>query len=632
MSFPDTTVRARISKDWIPFEDPQTRGIEDYPWDKLAQGTDGIIRDPAEKIYDRYLWFEVYGREDFAWGLHCNPQKFKDRLIVPERYLEIGPRLASCSCKELDKSAPVLNADKTIEKPFERLLVTFFKSCESQNHALGLAGVSLRQLDMLKKPGEIASIAKKMVQGFENMGTLDLFRDSMPSLKDIKSKVTEYNKLSAEERDDLDTKFNHYEYMKNFLKEPNRKWAIYPIAKMEKPNLSEGPAWHTWAEQAIIALYDAYHPGMRDMSWEGLNNPATCLPGHVASILTRIAGSITASRAFASFARPNFAILFDSESGLNWNSPVLELYRTRNGLWTGPEKIRHVLTGPQRDRLGPQVDCWLYKGPPCRVEDNGDPRDPNRLAVTFFTRKTPQGVYTEDATQALRLPLSGNAGGSDWGVREGDYVIPAVEIAMSSTRHPYSYEDFLRVGPYDTFLEMLKVAYRIEYTNSDGNLETRYLTQETTAHLPNGNWAQAMSVLATFVNDWRGVPKGVPSPLIDKWQIRLRKVEPVFFTESHNAEIPKKIDQDRPELLPDAEMKKYRDGTYNFNEADWYSTDKANWQKPVVIKSNNIDDVASQAAEAAGHKEKVGNGNVKCKEMGRFLYDSTTALDPEEGL
>ncbi|KAK1689804.1 hypothetical protein BDP55DRAFT_651657 [Colletotrichum godetiae] len=165
MSFPDTTVRARISKDWIPFEDPQTRGIEDYPWDKLAQGTDGIIRDPAEKIYDRYLWFEVYGREDFAWGLHCNPQKFKDRLIVPERYLEIGPRLASCSCKELDKSAPVLNADKTIEKPFERLLVTFFKSCESQNHALGLAGVSLRQLDMLKKPGEIASIAKKMVQG-----------------------------------------------------------------------------------------------------------------------------------------------------------------------------------------------------------------------------------------------------------------------------------------------------------------------------------------------------------------------------------------------------------------------------------------------------------------------------------
>ncbi|KAK1639865.1 hypothetical protein BDP81DRAFT_447467 [Colletotrichum phormii] len=672
MSFPDTTIR-------------KLGDIEDYRWDKLVQGTDGIIRDPAEKIYDRYLWFEVYGRGDFAWGLHCNPQKFKDRLIVPERYLEIGPRLASCSCKELDKSAPVVKADKNIERPFERLLVTFFKSWESQNHALGLAGVSLRQLDMLKKPGEIASIAKKMVQGFENMGTLDLFRNSMPGLKDIISKVTEYNKLSAKERDDLDTKcvlyitvyhgedevfpynftahcfwkmstegtkyvegqrqkiestlpsrysVNHYEYMKNFLKEPNRKWAIYPIAKMEKPNPSEGPAWHTWAEQAIIALYDAYHPSMRDMSWEGLNNPATCLPGHVASILTRIAGSITASRAFSSFARPNFTVRFDSESGLNWNSSVLELYRIKNGLWTGPEKIRHVLTGPQRDRLGPHIYCWLYKGPPCRVEDNGDPRDPNRLAVTFFTCKVPQGVYTEDATQALRLPLSRNAGGSDWGVREGDYVIPAVEITTgtSSTRHPYSYEDFLRVGPYDTFLEMLKVAYRIEYTNADGNLETRYLTQETTVHLPNGNWAQAMSVLATFANNWQGVPKGVPSPLIDKWQIRLRKVEPVFFTESHNAEIPKKIDQDRPELLPNEEMEKYRDGTCKFKEADWYSTDKANWQKPVVIKSKNIDGVASQAVEAAGHKEKDDNGNVKCKEMGRFVYDPTTALDPEEGI
>lgn len=528
--------------------------------------------------------------------------------------------------------------------------------------------------------------------GFEKMGTLDLFRNGMPSLKEIISRATEVDRLPAGERNNLDNEHvlyitvyygkddsssgnfkahcfwkmstkgteyvnsqrqkiestvpsrysvNHYEYMKSFLKEHKGKWAIYPIAKMGKPDPSDDPSWHTWAEQAMIALYDAYHPGMRDMSWEGFKNPATCLPGQVASIFTTIAALLTKSEAFSSFARPSFqaspgpesGIESGLESGLNWNSPVLELYRVANGLWTGPERIRHENS----------TSCWLYKGPPCRVEDNGNVKDPDRLAVTFCTRPMPEGVLgTKETIQRLRLPLGKNEGG-EWKVKDGDYVIPVVEIAFSSTsnRHPCAYEKFDGVGLFDNFMEVFRVAYRIEYTNADGNLETRYLTQESAVPLPDlsrshgtkeqrnsmdGNWAQATSVLAPFINKWKRGPESVPSTLIDGWPIRLRKVEPNFFTEGLRVATPEKPESDGPKLLSGDNRGKLLDGRSGF-ETQWYSTSETTWQQPFVIK-----EISTSQASEAGQTEKAGDKIVKRKEMSRFVYDSMTAFDPEEDI
>ncbi|KAK1481246.1 hypothetical protein CCUS01_04358 [Colletotrichum cuscutae] len=144
---------------------------------------------------------------------------------------------------------------------------------------------------------------------------------------------------------------------------------------------------------------------------------------------------------------------------------------------TGPERIRHE-DGPS---------CWLYKGPPCRVEDSGNVKDLDRLAVTFCTRPMPEGVRgTKETIQRLRLPLRKNDGG-EWKVKDGDYAIPAVEIAILSTgnRHSWAYEKFSGVGLFDNFKEVFRVACRIEYTNADGNLETRHLTQESAVSLPD---------------------------------------------------------------------------------------------------------------------------------------------------
>ncbi|KXH51227.1 hypothetical protein CSIM01_09617 [Colletotrichum simmondsii] len=290
MSFPNTTVRARIIKFWKLPEDASVILMEDnYPL--LYIGMTGIIRDPAKRIEGRYVEFEPYSPEKTRWGLYCSPEKFMDPVILPEECLEIGPLLASCSCKELESSAPDVKADKSIEIPFERLLVTFFESCQIRHDDLSRVGVSLHQLDMLEQREETKSIAKKMVQGFENMGTLDLFRNGMPSLKDIISRATEVDRLPVEQRNNLNNEnvlyitvyhgnndsssesykahcfwkmstkgteyvnsqrqkiestmpsrhsVNHYEYMKNFLKKHKGKWAIYPIAKMEKPDPSDG--------------------------------------------------------------------------------------------------------------------------------------------------------------------------------------------------------------------------------------------------------------------------------------------------------------------------------------------------------------------------------------------------------
>ncbi|KAI3552449.1 hypothetical protein CSPX01_00198 [Colletotrichum filicis] len=556
MSLPKTPVRARIRKFWIPSEHAS---LDDTAGNHmmLDEGIAGIVRNPAKKTKNRYLEFEVYDREETRWGLYDNPKRFKDPAIVSEDFLEIVTLPASGSLTEVNKPTPVAKADESIEMPFESLLVTFFESCKIRNDDLDLAGVSLRQLDMLKQPKKITSIAGKMVQGLEKMGTLDLFRDGMLSLKEIISRATEVDRLPAEEKNKLDNEHvlyitvyhgkddsssenprthcfwkmstkgteyvnsqrqkiestvpspysvNHYEYMKGFLKKHKGKWAIYPIAKTEKPDPSEDSSCHAWAEQAMIAPYDAYHPGMRDMSWEGFNNPVTYLSGQVTSIFTTIAASVTKSEAFSSLARPGFKASPGPESGLNWNSRVLELCRVANGLWTGQERIRHE-DGPS---------CWLYKGPPCRVEDNGNVKDLDRLAVTFCTRPMPEGVRgTKETIQRLCLPSRKNDGG-EWKVKDGDYVVPAIEIAILSTgnRHPCAYEKFTGVGLFDNFKEVFRVACRIENTNADGNLETRYLTQESAVSLPDlskihgtkeqrdamdGSWAQATSILATFV-------------------------------------------------------------------------------------------------------------------------------------
>ncbi|KAK1519188.1 hypothetical protein CPAR01_15626 [Colletotrichum paranaense] len=339
--------------------------------------------------------------------------------------------------------------------------------------------------------------------------------------------------------------------------------------------------------------------------WEGFNNPVTYLPGQVTSIFTTIAASVMKSEAFSSLARPGFKASPGPESGLNWNSPVLELYRVANGLWTGPERIRHE-DGPS---------CWLYKGPPCRVEDNGNVKDLDRLAVTFCTRPMPEG--------------------------DGDYMVPAIEIAILSTgnRHPCAYEKFTGVGLFDNFKEVFRVACRIENTNADGNLETRYLTQESAVSLPDlskihgtkeqrdamdGSWAQATSNLATFVKKWKMGPESVPSTLIDGWPIRLRKVAPNFFTEGLRVFTPEKEESDRPRLLSVKEIRESLDGRSGF-ETQWYSTSITTWQQPFVIKGKST----SQASEA-GQTEKAGDGNVKCKEPRRFVYDSTAALNTEE--
>lgn len=163
MSFPNTTVRARIIRFCKLPEDASVMLMKDnYPL--LYIGMTGIIRDPSKRIEGRYVEFEPYPREKTQWGLYCSPEKFMDLVILPEECLAIGPPLASCSCKKFEGSGPVVEIDKRIEMPFERLLVAFFGSCEIRNDDLSRVGVSLHQLDILKQPKKIESIAKKMVQ------------------------------------------------------------------------------------------------------------------------------------------------------------------------------------------------------------------------------------------------------------------------------------------------------------------------------------------------------------------------------------------------------------------------------------------------------------------------------------
>ncbi|KAK1459478.1 hypothetical protein CMEL01_02477 [Colletotrichum melonis] len=257
---------------------------------------------------------------------------------------------------------------------------------------------------------------------------------------------------------------------------------------------------------------------------------------------------------------------------------------TRWGLDYSPKKFKDpaIVSEVPRNSHSPGV----------RVEDSGNVKDLDRLAVTFCTRPMPEGVRgTKETIQRLRLPLRKNDGG-EWKVKDGDYAIPAVEIAILSTgnRHPWAYEKFSGVGLFDNFKEVFRVACRIEYTNADGNLETRYLTQESAVSLPD----------------------------LSKIHEGLR----VFTTES----TPEKEESDRPRLLSVKEKRESLDGRSGF-ETQWYSTSITTWQQPFVIKEKST----SQASEA-GQTEKAGDGNVKCKEPRRFVYDSTAALNPEEDI
>ncbi|KAK2001294.1 hypothetical protein LX36DRAFT_747045 [Colletotrichum falcatum] len=605
MSVPIT---ARVIRDWTEKDAAQLRkeGLLSFP---MLAGTVGILQKPDQRVKG-YMVFDPKIQCLVRWKSVFSSKGLKGIVFVPEKYLELGhPVQRIPAIHGLHNPANIAKVDRTSQITFASLLTAFLESCVLNKESLGLAGVSSEQLALLQPKDAISRMVTNMIQGFKNMGTLDLFWNGMPTLQEIASKTTEAKKLPNDVKAQLNGKmvlyitiyacedgspptgirahcfwgmsakgikyvddeqlriesaspahlgFNHYETAKKFLHEKNGKWAIFPIAMMETPQLANGErSWHTWLHQAVIALGHSYHPAT-DFKIGKATRAGPFWSGSVSRLFSDISKKLTQTENPQHPAPfPNFgpSAISDLIHGLDFNSPVMEVFHTEAGIWTR-SLMRHEDGKPH---------CWIFRGPPRKVRDNADPTDPNRTHITLFTRPMPAGMNSAESTQSFNIPLRQDAG-APWEVKQGDYVIPLVEIMRDANAvHHHAYTAAQDVGPFDTWHQALRIAYRIEYVDAEGNWKTRYLkydadptyykslapihgNKKEVQSLEKG-WAQAISVLATFIYQWKENSGGISTNLINAWPIKLRTSELDFFEQKIRLFIPTKEDVPRPKLL-----------------------------------------------------------------------------------
>ncbi|KAK2038634.1 hypothetical protein LZ31DRAFT_608227 [Colletotrichum somersetense] len=467
-------ITAKVVQDWTEKDAAQLRkeGLISQP---MPAGTVGVLGRPDRKVKG-YMVIDPKIEGARGWRSIFSFKELKGIVFVPEQYLELGhPFQQYPTIHGLHEPVNVTKAGQKSQIPFASLLTSFFESCVLNKELLELAGVSSEQLALLQPKDAISRMVTNMIQGFSNMGTLDLFRDSMPTLQNIASKaiavkrlpnavkaqlsgemvlyITIYackdgcsptgtrahcfwgmsakgfayvddQQLHIESASPAHLGFNHYETANKFLRDNNGKWATFPIAMMEMPQL---------ANDISKKLTKTENP----------QRPAVC---------------------------PNFGpnAISDLIHGLNFSSPVMETFHTEAGIWN--RSLVHHEDGKSH--------YWIFRGPPRKVQDNADPADPNRINITLFTRPMPAGMNSTETTQSFNIPLREDTG-DPWEVKAGDYAIPLVGIMYdANTVHHHVYTALPDIGPFDTWKQALRIAYRIEYADKEGNRKTRYLNYD----------------------------------------------------------------------------------------------------------------------------------------------------------
>ncbi|KAJ0165901.1 hypothetical protein CTA2_9556 [Colletotrichum tanaceti] len=605
---------ARVIREWTQ-DDVDRLEKQGFISGHLHRGIQGYILQPDRLVQNQYYIFQPLIEDENGWHfLHPN-EDYQNAVFVHKNYIELGePQLPMPRIVGIDKPFNVAKARKNMESPLAQFITAFLETCVATGDSLQISGVSGEQIGLLKRENGILNMTNRIIEGMKTANTFDMFKNGLPSLKDLimkGKKIHDFARADKQKLENMLTLYvivyffndptspalvqaliyggrtirgwerfkehdtnirsatpviggtNHYETVKRIRREEvekgNKCGHVYiPIALMKKPQLSDtARSFQAWAEQTIISLFRSYHPGILRMPDE-LHNYSHFWSSAVAQKLTEIVLKLTWSNdpqrpaefpKFGPKATPGLM------HGLNWSSPVMEMFHDEAGLWT------RILV---KDVHGTPL-YWQFRGPPRRVRDDKYVNEADRKTIGLLSRRMPSGMGHSSDQQFFRISLRQDAGES-WPVKPGEYVVPVVEIMCDPDAiHPHVYAAVPDVGGFDCWAQARRVAIRVEYLDERGDTYSRYCrprrifcfykslpashgTPEQIHCLERG-WSRIMSLMATFIWDWQNRPGGLPSDIIDSWKARVRAIEYDLFTQTFKVAVMKKEPMGRPKLL-----------------------------------------------------------------------------------
>ncbi|KAK2018952.1 hypothetical protein LZ32DRAFT_653687 [Colletotrichum eremochloae] len=140
----------------------------------------------TEKVYKgKYVVFQPWIEDDK--GYHClYSNKMGNAVFVNRSRLQLGhPKLRSPRIVGPDRPFNLAKVRGNLDSPLARFLESFRETCIKAEESLVAAGIIPMQMTLLKKEGSIKFMVNQIIEGMKNAGTLDLFRNGMPSLKQL---------------------------------------------------------------------------------------------------------------------------------------------------------------------------------------------------------------------------------------------------------------------------------------------------------------------------------------------------------------------------------------------------------------------------------------------------------------
>ncbi|KAK2025973.1 hypothetical protein LX32DRAFT_655021 [Colletotrichum zoysiae] len=393
-------------------------------------------------------------------------------LFVDKSRLKRGhPRLKTPKIVGLEQAFKIPDVRQNLDSPLARFLAALFETC-------------------IEAEGSLTSVkymVNSIINGMKNAGTLDLFRNGMPSIKQLYTKGKKLKDFTNDDKKKLHNTLTLYAIVYfRAISQDQLEGLVYggrTIKGWERFQQHEG---NITSKSTVKHAINHYETAKK---FEGTRNDKGNKGDHVfvplalvnkpdvdEAKITGIVRMLTTSDdpkktpPFPMFGPGAIRCLIH---GLNWSSPVMEIYHEEAALWTR--------TLVKDDKGKPHY--WVFK--------DVDPFD----LWAHARRITIRAEYKDD---------DGNT-----------------HMRYFRPRRAFSY-------------------YK--------NLGSNHGTPEEIFSLGRG-WACMMSIFATFMWDWKDHPKGLKSGIINPWSTRFRSVEYDLFERKITVDAPSKRPVSRPQLL-----------------------------------------------------------------------------------
>ncbi|KAF7542665.1 hypothetical protein G7Z17_g11385 [Cylindrodendrum hubeiense] len=583
----------------------------------LLVGQLGFIPDIASNFSQAkklapLVWVQLIEHTHNGWAIASNTPAPDGKCMVPSSHIELGAE--QTSTKPIVSDLVLGNATLRVspnhpESPLHTWLESFYASLGTDENlaAMKEIGVPDRVLDMVGKSGKRAALIREFLDGMAYCGTLEPFRNGLPTLQQIWNNA-KYVRRDAANPSEFNRTTGSFFYMICYFDQTSEvpEYAVYcgqsvdPTKRLQQHNqslmsddndivahhkigrkiLRKGGNYRmfpitfisrmandysvmgAWAELTLIILFECFNPFMLTIeeyreqsglapssSTDLVINPDRetfhkAWSSPLANRTLEIGKRLKASRAALERFSPR-----DKFTGCNWAVPVLERTFMDSNLWVQTTILRNDLT--------PRM--WQFRTHPRRVQ--GD-----RQVIVFIGTRN---VHAKTVPRAFKVPLPLTIFPS---VKKGSIVNVVIEImANPAEKHPYPYVEIPAIGPFDCWREASRVGIRVEFLEDGGTWKARYLANyhlqtfkagikalKPQEYGPHGDifacievgWLHCIKILATLLQwKWQPEESMLTKRVWVPYNGRVRKYDVDFFNQRINLSDPQAHSKPIPRLL-----------------------------------------------------------------------------------